>query len=199
MGGKSGVAPDARDDRHRRARSRFRLRGHADLAAQTALADGDSLIRGQIDVVRHAIYFVVGDLGRARNIEDTALVIPHGSRHIYTAALVAGRVVADLTAVYVDGSAVIHAAAIAIAVVGNAATVHVERIGLSDVYTAAVIAGNNAAVHIELGSVTIHIHAAAIFPGGMRNTAAVPAICQGKHIRGISVYNDNISPHIITI
>ena len=76
---------------------------------------------------------------------------------------------------------------------------NVERIGLSDVYTAAVIAGNNAAVHIELGSVTIHIHAAAIFPGGMRNTAAVPAICQGKHIRGISVYNDNISPHIITI
>ena len=149
MGGKSGVALGIRDDLHRLARSRFRLRGHADGAAQTARADGDGLSAGQIDVVRHALYCVVGDLGRARNIEDTALVIPHGSLHIYTAALVAGRVVADLTAVHVDGSAVIHAAAKSSTVAGDLAAVHIEFTELANAYASVGVAGDGAAKHIQ--------------------------------------------------
>ena len=146
----SGVSPPSPlTFRHRRARSRFRLRGHADGAAQTARADGDGLSAGQIDVVRHALYCVVGDLGRARNIEDTALVIPHGSLHIYTAALVAGRVVADLTAVHVDGSAVIHAAAKSSAVAGDLAAVQIECTELANAYASVGVAGDGAAKHIQ--------------------------------------------------
>ena len=77
------------------------------------------------------------------------MVIPHGSLHIYTAALVAGRVVADLTAVHVDGSAVIHAAAKSSTVAGDLAAVHIEFTELANAYASVGVAGDGAAKHIQ--------------------------------------------------
>ena len=142
--GKSGVAPDARDDLHRRARSRFRLRGHADGAAQTARADGDGLAFAQIHIVRLSARRIVRDVDIAGHGERAAV-------HKHAAAFFGGCIVGDAAAAHGKFAVCVNAATVAISsiVAGDLAAVHIEFTELANVYASVGVAGDGAAKHIQ--------------------------------------------------
>ena len=117
------AAPRVCGDRDRLL-SRFARRGHADARAlaQTAIADGDGITPAdQIHVVGAAVLRVLQD-GHAAGHGKHAVGI-----HIHAAALLVGRIDADLAAAHVEFSVHIHAAAGGRVAAADLAAVHGER------------------------------------------------------------------------